>query len=252
MRNKFFIVIICILFYTNGFAGFNIGISSGFTSVAMKDVNDNYFKKLVNVVESIYTLLGGNASSSVNKISSGYILDIDMLYSPFSFLSLGIRTGFMNASGSFKTTGQIFSTPVITDGHLDATLIPLSAGLTSLFIIPGTSIIFGTGAFIGLGFAGTNMTYNINYSMGNSSGIVKTAGTDLFADISGIILYKAISFLSFGVQVGYRIANIKEMKVTESNVKNINKNDTVKDSEDNLIEFDYSGVSIQGMFLFSF
>lgn len=42
------------------------------------------------------------------------------------------------------------------------------------------------------------------------------------------------------------------MKVTESNVTNINKDDTVKDGDGNLIEFDYSGFTIQAMILFNF
>ncbi|MCX8094552.1 MAG: hypothetical protein N3E50_10365 [Candidatus Goldbacteria bacterium] len=119
----------------------------------MKDVNENYFEKLVDWVESVYTLLGGSAKSCVNKINNGYIMGIDLLYSPFSFLSLGIRTGFLGAGGSFKTTGEIFSTPVITEGNLDVTLIPLLVGLTSQFKIPSSSFIFGTGVFVGFSFA---------------------------------------------------------------------------------------------------
>lgn len=200
MKNKVFLLFFCFLFSVNAFAGFNIGVWGGWTSVAMKDVNDNYFKKLVNLVEAIYALLGGSATSSVNKMGGGYVLGVDFLYSPFSFISLGVRTGFISAGGSFKTTGQVFSMPVVTEGSMDATLIPLSAGLVSQFKIPYTSIIFGTGAFLGLGFAGTNMSYdikNINYSTSNTSGVIKTAGTDLFADIFGKILYEPLSFLFF-------------------------------------------------------
>jgi|DewCreStandDraft_4_1066084.scaffolds.fasta_scaffold23160_1 hypothetical protein len=247
-------MIFCLLFVLNLclFAGFGIGISGGWTSVAMKDVNENYFEKLVNGVESIYALLGGSATSSVNKISGGYSLGVDFLYSPFSFLSLGIRTGFISAGGSFKTTGSIFSASVITDGTLDTTLVPLAFGLLSEFAIPNTEIIFGTGVFAGLCFAGTQMKYNINFSTTNSYGTINASGTDLFIDIFGKILYKPLSFLSFGIQPGYRIANVKEMKVTESNVTNVNKGDIIKDSENNPIEFDYSGFSIQALVLFSF
>ncbi len=235
MKKSLFVMIFLTLLVINLSAEFNIGIWGGWTSVTMKDVNENYFENLVNLVEGIYALLGGSATSSVNKMGGGYILGVDFMYSPFSFLSLGIRTGFLSAGGSFKTTGKIFSTDVITDGYLNASLIPLSAGLVSHFLIPKTSIIFGTGVFAGLGFAGTEMKYNINYTYSNNSGIIKTSGTDLFADIFCRILYKSLSFLSFGLQAGYRICNIKEMKVTETNVSNIEKDETVKDSEGNLI-----------------
>ncbi|MCX8094551.1 MAG: hypothetical protein N3E50_10360 [Candidatus Goldbacteria bacterium] len=96
------------------------------------------------------------------------------------------------------------------------------------------------------------MKYNINYTYANNSGMVKTSGVDLFVDISGKILYEPVSFLALGLQTGYRIANVKEMKVTESNITNIKKDDTLKDADDNIIEFDYSGFLIQGLILFSF
>ena len=119
-------------------------------------------------------------------------------------------------------------------------LLPIMGGATFLAELPGLPLSVGGGAYLGYGIAGSSEKYSINFGSPDSTEALMGGG-GLVADLN---LNANMNFgpVSGGLLLGYRIANIAEMKALADNADmGIKKGDVAEGSDGKAIPFDYSG-----------
>ena len=221
MKKLSFLVVLVLLFWSFSFSVVKIGIDGGYTSVAMKKMNDKIAK-----------------ADKFTKFGNGIYGDLKLDFGIMPFLNIGPKVGIIYAFPA-SMEASAFSTTI--KENINALLIPVMAGLSTSIGIPGAPFSINGGIYGGYGFAIVtsgvefgNLRYDIPYDGGGFVGDIK-AGME----------FSLMPFVSGTINLGYRIANIEKVKVSNDVVVSgttvEKKGDVLEDSDGNPMPFDYSG-----------
>ena len=195
---------------------FRVSPYAGFTTVGMATVNDFLF---------------GNITSDTAKISkfgAGFTAGVEAGYSFLQGLYTGVKLGIILPANATYTDEYsydlgFFSGTDKTDNKYSVSMIPVMLGGSYAFAIPNIPVSVGGGVYAGWGFASGSYLYT-----GESTQTVGTVTTNtkytndaafsggcFTADINAFGEYKISDMISAGLNIGYRIANVTEMKFTK-------------------------------------
>jgi hypothetical protein len=205
-----------------------------FTTVSMKQANDAM-----------------NDDYAVTKLGAGVIGTFDIEIAVYPFLMLGPRAGYLYCFPA--TSEHVLPGPLNTKTSMDVSLIPVEAGATLRFGLPGTAISLSAGAFGGVGFAHVvNNVDVINAGSQTSSYVQPYDGLGFCGEINAAVEIKIAKNVDFNVNAGYRLANIINVKQSENVDYSLNsviytvgnKGETMKDASNTDVPFDFSGINI--------
>jgi len=249
MRKLALAFVLLSFFYVSSFAVVNIGVSGGYASVAMTEVN-----KKIDFNASIYSGL----SPAVTKLGNGLYGNLDLNFGFIPFINLGLRTGILYCfQGKITVDGTNF--PLLPPGSFsvsetyDSILIPIMAGLGLNIGLPGIPFSINAGVYGGYGFSIVSLGYKIK---------VPSAGFDLSAfpiyNGGGFVMdagigfsFSMLPFISATLNVAYKLAKIPEVKATSD--VNLGpplgtslsiKDKPLNDHDGNSLPIDYSGINI--------
>jgi len=165
---------------------------------------------------------------------------------------IGPRVEFVNAfEGKAESSGSVTIpllgtvTETITDKY-GVSLIPIMLGISYDASFPMVPISVKGGIYGGYGIATAYSDLSAS-----EAGISAPAENETMSGsgfVGEILLsgdYSFAPFFSLGLNVGYRIANISQMKYTADVPDlSITKNSVVKDINQNTLPFDYSGLMV--------
>ncbi len=185
---------------------------AGFTTVGMATVNDFLF---------------GNVTSDTAKFSkfgAGFTAGVEAGYSFLQGLYTGLKLGIVlpaNATYTDEYSSSFMSYK--TDNRYSVSMIPVMLGGSYEFKIPNTPVSAGAGIYAGWGFASGSFIGNTEQTITIMGITTKTSsnsdaafsGGCFTADISAFGEYKISDMISAGLNLGYRIANVSEMKYTK-------------------------------------
>ncbi len=252
---KFLVVVALLSFFTvSVFAVVNIGVSGGYASVAMTEVN----KKLDDRADSVKTL---GLTPSLTKLGHGLYANLDLSLGVIPFVNFGVRTGILYCfQGKISIEGNLSSIPwfplppSLGTGTLsytyDALLIPVMGGLGLSVGIPGIPFSINAGVYAGYGFSivseGGNIKTDILIPFNpvyNGGGFVMDAGIGFS--------FSMLPFISATLNVAYKLAKIPEVKATSDvglgaplNMTIVKKDDVLKGSDGKALPIDYSGINV--------
>jgi|DewCreStandDraft_4_1066084.scaffolds.fasta_scaffold10999_1 hypothetical protein len=250
MRKLALAFVLLSFLYVSSFAVINIGVSGGYASVAMTEVNKNLDK-----FESDMKNLG--LSPSVTKLGHGLYGNLDLNFGFIPFVNLGLRTGILYCfQGKTSIEGDLSAIyPSLGTGTIshtyDALLIPIMAGLGLSVGLPGIPFSINAGVYGGYGFSivseGVNIksgSINIPYNpIYNGGGFVMDAGIGFS--------FSMLPFISATLNVAYKLAKIPEVKATSDvglgaplNLTIVKKDDILKNSDGYSLPIDYSGINV--------
>ncbi|MCX8094205.1 MAG: hypothetical protein N3E50_08595, partial [Candidatus Goldbacteria bacterium] len=234
----------------SSFAVVNIGISGGYASVAMTEVN-----KTLEDLSNNMQLIG--LSPSLTKLGHGLYANLDLNFGVIPFLNFGLRTGILYClQGKISLTGNLsVLNPALGTGTIsrtyDSLLIPVMGGLGLSVGLPGMPFSINASAYAGYGFSivseggkissgSINIPFNPIY---NGGGFVMDAGIGFG--------FSLLPFISATLNIAYKLAKIPEVKATSDvglgaplNVIIIHKDEVLKGSNGKALPIDYSGINI--------
>jgi len=185
---------------------------AGFTTVGMATVNDFLF--------------GGTMpdTAEIQKFGAGFTAGVEAGYSFLQGLYTGLKLGIVLPANAKYTDEN--SSPLLsykTENQYSASIIPVMLGGSYEFKISNTPVSAGAGVYAGWGFASGSFILKSEQTitfMGSST--TTSSGSDaafsggcFTADISAFGEYKISDMISAGLNLGYRIANVSEMKYTK-------------------------------------
>jgi len=207
-----------------------LGVDVDYTMLAMDQVN----KQL-------------NKGINVTNLNSGFsgMLDLDVAVAPF--LTIGARTGYLNAGQAVATYDYLLFNQTTT---YNTSLIPLEIGLGTNFAIPATPLSIMAGIYGGYGFASASIKNEFS-TLGQTVTVTQPyTGGGFVGDLAAALNIKLFSALSFNLNGGYRLAKISQMTQSQDvsytglpgvSIPVGSKGDVLKDSDNNDMVFDYSG-----------
>lgn len=204
---------------------------------------------LINMAQINKQLNKGNNVTALDSGISG-MLDLDLVLAPA--LMLGVRAGYLYClpgSASYNVVPLLNKKTTV-----NASLIPVEAGLSLNFELPEMPISLMAGVFGGYGFA--SVLFNNNYipSVGSTVSVSEPYnGQGYIGELVAVLNLKVVSSLSLNINGGYRMAKITKL-VRSEDVNNNGipyvtipagkKGDVLKDSDNNDMAFDFSGFNI--------
>ncbi len=252
MRKLALAFLILAFIWTSSFAVVNIGVSGGYASVAMTEVN--------KTLDDFSTdLKAYGLSPTLTKLGHGLYANLDLNLGLIPFLNMGVRTGILYClQGKISVSGDLSAiNPSLGTGTVsytyDGLLIPVMGGLGLSVGLPGIPFSINAGVYAGYGFSivseGVNLkidspsltlTYNPVY---NGGGFVMDAGIGFS--------FSMLPFISATLNVAYKIAKIPEVKATSDvtlgapfNTTIVRKDEILKDNDGNTLPIDYSGINV--------
>ncbi len=217
----------------SGVKTFRVGAHVDYTWVAMAQVNKQM-----------------NKGANVTNLNSGIggMLDLDMALAPF--LLVGARAGFLYFPSARTSYNYVLYNQKTT---INTSLIPLEAGLIVKLELPATPISIMAGVYVGYGFAFASFKNDID-AIGQTATFTQPFnGGGFIGELPAEVNFKLSSVVSLNIIAGYRYAKIAKMLQSEdvryNGIPGISipvgaKNDILKDSDNNNLAFDFSGVNI--------
>ncbi len=262
---KFLIAVIIILCaWSLSFAdeiGFGGGVNffADYTTVSMGKINSQ-----VDYVQNyIQTMAAGLGTPTETKLGSGFLggiaANFDLKLMDMFSVGLGFRGGYLYAfPGSVKLNiSNIYGSGYnvdITD-TFSGSLIPLEIGVSGKVNIPSTGISAGLGLYGGIGIASASTEQKFTTTIPNIQNddvTVPYSGTCAVFDIIGNVSV-TMSIISVGLDLGYRIADVSQIKATQTITDNnsifptsVNKGDVAKDinGDGGIIDVDFGGLVV--------
>ena len=223
---------------------------AGFTTASMTKVNSE--------IKTVYdSLIAAGATASKQNFGNGFIVGTQSGYSLMKGLYIGPRLEYVGILPG-KTTGSLtfFGTTAAASFEYSGSILDVMGGTSYYYLIPGVPLTISGDLYLGYGLAGANykiastsagVTNEISYGL-NGGTFVAVIGAN--AD------YKLTNSFSAGLSLGYRMANVSQMKLTEDYVSGgvtvAKKGDVLNDSSGSPLPFDFSGliISINGNYSF--
>lgn len=189
---------------------------AGFTTVGMAEVNDFLF--------------GGTIpdTAKIQKFGGGFLAGVEAGYSFLQGLYTGVKLGIiLPGDATYKDEYSynlgFYSVTNKTDITYSASLMPGMLGASYVFLIPNSPVYVGGGIHAGWGFASGSYESKNEVSQTLSGNTTTTTNTNsaafsggcFTADISAFGEYKISDMISAGLNLGYRIANVSEMRYTK-------------------------------------
>jgi hypothetical protein len=215
---------------TPGYFG-NVNIWAGYTTLSLSAVNN-----------SIKALPAISSDPVIKEITAGYVLGLDLGFSPIKELpvSLGLRFELIGAGeGSFSDSNSLNGDSYYYT--LNATLVPLMAGVSYTYDIPAIPVSISADVYGGYAITSANSTLKTTVSSVVSEITVPYNGGGFAMDLGCRINYQINEPMSAGFTLGYRIADISELTAAKS-AGTVNKNDKFQDGK--TVPFDFSGLNI--------
>jgi hypothetical protein len=191
-----------------------------------------------------------NKGSNVTNLGTGIsgMVDLDVVLAPV--LMAGLRGGYIYC---MPASAEYLLYPTTT---INASLIPVEAGVTANLEIPNVPLSIMAGIYGGYGFAAASYKYD---ALG-SSATFPYSGNGFIGEAVATINYKLSSSLSLNINGGYRLANIPKLTETEDVSYSIlgipipvgTKGDVLKNFDGNDLALDFSGFSIGAGFSLGF
>jgi hypothetical protein len=226
----------------------NLNISGGYATVGMDDMNKTLqsTKEQFDLgIEEIKNS-GGTGSTSLTKFGSGIFLAVDAGYEVLSGISIGPKIVYLSCSQAKLTAEASFGGySGKFEQTVDASLMPLMvASRYSTKITDKISLLGGT--YLGYGLANLKSVVKFEQTGQPSQSVeVPADGSGFVGEISADVKYAITPNVSLGVNLGYRLAKIDELKATKDVPEfNIKKGDVIKDEDGKTIPADYSGLTI--------
>jgi hypothetical protein len=226
----------------------SLNISGGYATVGMDDMNKSLQSQKEQFDQTIEFLkdFGGTGSTSITKFGSGIFLAVDAGYEVLSGISIGPKIVYLSCSQA-KLTAEVqsFFGIINIEQTVDASLIPLMVGgRYSTKITEKISLLGGT--YLGYGLANFKSVVKFEQTGQPSQNVeVPADGSGFVGEISADVKYAITPNVSLGVNLGYRLAKIDELKATKDAPEfNIKKGDVIKDENGKTIPADYSGLTI--------
>jgi len=219
----------------------------GFGTVSMKEVND-YLSQ---------------ANGTFQPMGGGFAAMAEFGYAVIPNLYVGPRLGIL-LPGDAKLTSEIsfFGMTSKTEISYSASMIPLMAGASYDYAIPGSAFTVGGRLHLGMGLASGSMKISATVSGGGMSDSTTQSaafsGSAFITDLGAYGEYAITSNFRAGLELGYRIANVAEMKYTSvPDGSGLEAGDTVEylksgASEPSAMPFDFSGLLIGAKATFAF
>ena len=226
------------------FAGFNIETAAGYNYVSMSNLNRNIdaaFEQAKADPDVLY--------ASKQHVTDGWFVGIDGDYTFFPGLSAGPRVEYVGTFGAqitMRTTGFPITITAAT-ADLFAALIPVMAGVSYLYSVPGLPLSFGAEIYLGYGFASLAVNTTMENGFLAATTVESFEGSCFALESSFKISYSFNSTFSAGINAGYRSANVTKLKYTKvgltlPNVSNFSEN----------LQLDFSGMKLAAAANFSF
>jgi hypothetical protein len=191
-----------------------------------------------------------NKGTNVTEVNGGVsgMLDFDLSLAPF--LLVGARAGYLYDMPGSASYNYVLYTQTKT---LNAALIPVEVGVSANVDVPSLPISLMAGIYGGYGFAYASVKNDINVFGQTSTYTQPYDGRGMVGELLASVNFKLNSALSFNINGGYRVAKVAQMKQTQDVSYNLipgvaipvgSKGDVMKDSNNNDLEFDYSGLNL--------
>ncbi|PKL92861.1 MAG: hypothetical protein CVV21_00525 [Candidatus Goldiibacteriota bacterium HGW-Goldbacteria-1] len=185
---------------------------AGFTTVGMETVNDFLFENLAS------------DTAKTSKFGAGFTAGVEAGYSFLQGLYTGVKLGIILPANA-KLTDE-YSIPGMSskmENQYSVLMIPVMLGGSYEFKIPNTPVSAGAGIYAGWGFASGSFISNTEQTITIMGITTKTdyksdaafSGGCFTADLSAFGEYKISDMISAGLNIGYRIATVSEMKYTK-------------------------------------
>ena len=236
MKKMLLVVALLGVFVFSASAGFNANVFGGYTTVSMTKFND----LLQTSYDGVSVPSGWD--KKLTKITQGFLVGGEVGYSPIPGLSIGPRVEYIGGlSGGLEMTEA--STGYYTKVQFTNSLLPILGGATFVVALPELPISLGGGVYLGYGIAGGSEKISVNSGSVTSHELLFDGG----AFVTDINLNANINFgpASGGLLLGYRIANVSEMKASADNADaGVKKGDLMKGPDGKALVFDYSGLVV--------
>ncbi|MCP4648926.1 MAG: hypothetical protein GY853_02435 [PVC group bacterium] len=258
-----------LLLSSISFAGekkINIGLWGGYNTISMKDVNDElaaYGQDLKTGLESAIPLLAaqgltGTVDLATTELKSALGGGVELTYKVFPNFLAGIKTGYFSlGSGECESTLTASAGPISLTLRQAITssgsLIPVLAGGRYYYPIDKNLYLNG-GLFAGMSFANTNIELGGETNIPGQSVMkfkLSSTGSAFTMDGRIGITYKDSTDTTFGLSLGYFMANIAEMTAQKDidadgdGINDIEKDKPLRSITTNeIVANDFSGISI--------
>ncbi len=208
-------------------------VFGGYTTVNMGSVN----KKFDDDEKSDKA---AGDTVTMTKFSGGFIVGAEAGVSVFPFLHLGPRLEYIGVSpASYKSTGSGGTSESTAEGSLTNLLASLHTSIS----LPLTGLSVKGAAYAGHGMGVIKSTVK------NAAGTftVTNSGAGFVSGLEAGLGYEIIPTVNLDLNVGYRLADLRAMHITDSNTSFVTKNTPSKytDSSGKVqdVEFDFGGIS---------
>ena len=221
----------------------SLNISGGYATVGMDDMN-----KILQSQKEQFDLMnyGGTGSTSLTKFGSGMFLAVDAGYEVLSGISIGPKIVYLSCSQAKITAeGSLSGLSFKIEQTVDASLMPLMVGGYYSTKITDKISLLG-GIYLGYGLANLKSVARGEQTGQPSQSVeVPNDGSGFVGEISADVKYAIAPNVSLGVNLGYRLAKIDELKATKDVPEiYVKKGDVIKDANGKTIPADYSGLTI--------
>lgn len=210
-----------------------LGVDIQYTRVEMAQVN-----KQLNNGTSVRMLSDGIAAM-------GYF---EIVLTPF--LLLGVRSGYIYCLPGVAAYNYILFNQTTT---INASLIPIEAGVSVNIDLPEAPISLKVGVFAGYGLAFGSIKNDIS-ALGQTATFTQPYnGGSYIGEATASVSYNFSPVLALSINGGYRLANIPQMLQSEdvsyNGIPGITvpigaKGDVLKDSDNKDMAFNFSGFNI--------
>lgn len=237
-------IALALVFAMPSFAMVHIGSHVGYTYSSMAELNRSWEKVKY---DSEHNSISPTAAS-LSQYGSGIGLNLDLTLG--EFIESGFRLGFQYVFPA-KYTGLKEVVPglfIPIETSTDALLIPIMFGV-------GVNLDLGLPFILtGYAFGGWAVSYafeNTRYA-GSVPYLTTYSGGGLIGELTAAIEFKALEFLTFSVNTGYRWAKISGMKAIQGinvdipgygNIK-IDSSDPLATASGKELAVDFSGISV--------
>lgn len=239
----------------------NIGFWGGYNLVGMKDMNDEvkYMGESTKATMEDGDLTG--VKLTTKEIKSAFGGGIEATYEVIPNLKAGLRAGYLvseQGKSEVNWKGTIMGTEYYVKQKvtLDGSLIPVLAGGKYSYSL-GEKLMLNGGVFAGIGFANAKFKFAMETDIPGIDPMkfeVPMKNSAFNLDINVGLSYQISPAASIGLNAGYLLANISEMKATKDvdvdGDGDIDEDDVEKDDvmistkDDSKVAFDFSGLSV--------
>jgi hypothetical protein len=210
---------------------FALSFWGGYAGLGMSDVN--------RVLKETAGRVG-----SVTEIDQGLSLAAEGTYEIAPGLSIGPRVEYIIAN---QGKASIAAGPLLnTDLTQDVSLVPLMVGARYRIAGRADAVSLNAGIFAGWGLASGTTKVSASSSLLGLSATSEEFSYDGGGFVGDLLLGLTIPLggtVDLGIDAGYRMAEIPEMKTTgSSTIIGVPKDQALVDASGNKIKFDFSGL----------